>query len=352
MERLLPSSHNTVSMALIYSRLHHEGVFPYCLFLHSENHSVFGCPIRCKLHGGDVPSAYVCADVDPDAKPVYISQPPGFVEKGNDFVWLMLKEIYGYPPVVETGTIIWLSPCWLLLHSEQCWSLSVHDCWIKWNYVFGCYHGWLDLVFHLHKIAQALHGIHVWKIWSKILQHSWLVDWMQIKQDELFQVSLNQSDYKKLICQEYNHLVRIHYKTPADPKIRLCLNSYPTNIPIPTINGKFLYASNTWPDISYAIGQICKFQPVPPKNLRTLFVHLISYLNGCPNEEINLSSCWFLTPIDDCQFECVLWCCLCWSIWPSLHLWLFVFLCSNLISCVPRQPLLWNTHQLMLNIMH
>ena len=52
----------------------------------------------CKLHGGNVFSAYVCADVDPDTKPVYISQPPGFVEKGNDFVWLMLKGIYRYPP--------------------------------------------------------------------------------------------------------------------------------------------------------------------------------------------------------------------------------------------------------------
>ena len=74
------------------------------------------------------------------------------------------------------------------------------------------------------------------------------VDWligMQIKQDELFQVSLNQSDYVKSICQEYNHLVQIYYKTPADPKVRLCPDSYPTNIPIPMINGKFLYASNT-----------------------------------------------------------------------------------------------------------
>ena len=132
---------------------------------------------RCKLHGSDVSSAYVCIDVDSDTKPVYFSQPPGFVEKGNDFV-------------TDVEGNLWIPPCWsklvqsfgwvpvgFWLHLEWCWFLFVYDCWIKWNYVFDHYHGWLDLIFHLHKIAQALHGIHVWKIWSKILWYNWLVDW-------------------------------------------------------------------------------------------------------------------------------------------------------------------------------
>ena len=52
------------------------------------------------------------------------------------------------------------------------------------------------------------------------------------------------------------------------------------------INGKFLYASNTRPDISYAVGQICKFQTRPSKELENAICRLISYLNGRPNEEI------------------------------------------------------------------
>ena len=73
----------------------------YSLVAHSSTLRTILCLAAlfgCKLHGGDVSSAYVCADVDSDVKPVYISQPPGFIEKGNDFVWLMLKGIYGYPP--------------------------------------------------------------------------------------------------------------------------------------------------------------------------------------------------------------------------------------------------------------
>ena len=137
----------------------------------------------------------------------------------------------------------------------------------------------------------------------------------------------------KSIYQEYNHLVQIHYKTPADPKVRLCPDSYLTNIPIPMINGKFLYTSNTQPDISYVVGQICKFQTYPSKELENTICHLISYLNDCPNEEIK-----FVCPAGfnsklmtvnlsvfcDAAFADQYDCC-------STYGYL-VFLCSNLIS--------------------
>ena len=163
---------------------------------------------ECKLHGGDVPSAYVCADVDPDAKPIYISQPPGFVEKGNDFVWLMLKGIYGYPPAGRN----WYNHLVESLLAFGFIRNDVDPC----LFMIAESNGIMFLVAIVDDLTwfstcTKLHECFVEYMCRKYdLKYFDTVDWligMQIKQDELFQVSLDQSDYVKSICQEYNHLV-------------------------------------------------------------------------------------------------------------------------------------------------
>ena len=241
------------------------------------------------LESVDISSAFLNGTLEEE---VYMRQPEGFVEKGKDWVWRLLKSLYG---LKQAGR------CW---HKKLNEVLEVmgfkrivceHSIWI---YGKGDTRIIIPVFIDDMTIAgKSLEDVN--QVKEQLKSHfklrdlgptTWLLGVEIIRNHSEHSLSLSQRQYTISLLERFNMSDCNPVSTPIDPGLKLSASMSPStakdieemhSIPYLQAVGSLMYlATATRPDIAYAVGVLARFNKNPGMQHWKAVKHLFRYLKG------------------------------------------------------------------------
>ena len=251
-----------------------------------------------ELESVDISSAYLNGELEEE---VYMHQPEGFVEKGNDWYWRLLKSLYG---LKQAGR------CWHKKLNEVLELLGFrrtvceHSIWI---FQRGDVRIIIPVFIDDMTIA-AKSKQDVQKVKDDLKAHfklrdlgptSWLLG-VEIKRNRSQCIlTLSQRQYILDLLERFNLTDCNPVTTPIDPSVRLSSSMSPQSpeeveemrsIPYLQAVGALMYlAIATRPDISYTVGVLARFSKNPGPHHWKAVKHLFRYLKGTLDYKLTYS---------------------------------------------------------------
>ena len=251
-----------------------------------------------ELESVDISSAYLNGEL---AEEVYIRQPEGFVEKGKDWHWRLLKSLYG------------------LKQAGRCWHQKLNQVLEQLGFKRTvCEHSiW---VFHREEeqvivpvfiddmtiAAKSKEAIQ--RVKNDLKKHFKLRDLgptsfllgVEVKRDRsTCTLTLSQRQYVLDLLERFSLADSNSVTTPMDPSIRLSSAYSPKSqkdieamrsVPYLQAVGALMYlAVATRPDISYAVGVLARFSKNPGPLHWKAVKHLFRYLKGTLDYKLTYS---------------------------------------------------------------
>jgi hypothetical protein len=242
-----------------------------------------------ELESVDISSAYLNGELKEE---VYMRQPEGFVEKGDDWFWRLLKSLYG---LKQAGR------CWHKKLNEVLEKLgfkrtvSEHSIWIFQRDDVRI----IIPVFIDDMTIAAKSSEEIQKVKDELKAHfklrdlgptSWLLG-VEIKRDRSKRtLTLSQHQYILDLLDRFDLKDCNTVTTPMDPNVRLSSSMSPTSaqeiegmrsIPYTQAVGALMYlAVATRPDIAYSVGVLARFNKNPGMQHWKAVKHLFRYLKG------------------------------------------------------------------------
>ena len=241
------------------------------------------------LESVDISSAFLNGELEEE---VYMRQPPGFEEKGPNWVWRLLKSIYG---LKQAGR------CWhkklnkafedMGFHRILC----EHSIWIyRKEDVRIIIPVFIDDMTIASNSKEAIDNVK-----QQLRQHfklrelgttSWLLGVEIIRDRSKRTLSLNQRQYILTLLERFGFSDVNTVSTPIDPGLKLSSAMSPgtpseieemRNVPYLQAVGSLMYlATATRPDISYAVGVLARFSKNPGPTHWKAVKHVFRYLKG------------------------------------------------------------------------
>jgi len=242
-----------------------------------------------ELESVDISSAYLNGELEEE---VYMRQPEGFVEKGDDWFWHLRKSLYG---LKQAGR------CWHKKLNEVLEKLGFrrtvceHSVWIfQRDDVRVIIPVFIDDMTIAAKSCQEIQRVK-----DDLKAHfklrdlgstSWLLG-VEIKRDRSKQtLTLSQRQYILDLLNRFDLKDCNTVTTPLDPNVRLSSSMSPTSsqdieemraIPYSQAVGALMYlAIATRPDIAYSVGVLARFNKNPGMQHWKAVKHLFRYLKG------------------------------------------------------------------------
>jgi hypothetical protein len=251
-----------------------------------------------ELESVDISSAYLNGEL---AEEVYMRQPEGFVEKGNDWFWRLLKSLYG---LKQAGR------CWHKKLNEVLEQLGFkrticeHSVWIfQRDDVRIIIPVFIDDMTIAAKSKQEIQ-----KVKDDLRKHFKLRDLgptsfllgVEIKHDcPKCTLTLSQHQYILDLLDRFNLADCNTVTTPLDPNIRLSSSMSPQSpqeidemrsVPYLQAVGALMYlAVATRPDIAYSVGVLARFSKNPGMQHWKAVKHLFRYLKGTLDHKLTYS---------------------------------------------------------------
>ena len=251
-----------------------------------------------ELESVDISSAYLNGDLEEE---VYMRQPEGFVEKGNDWYWRLIKSLYG---LKQAGR------CWHKKLNEVLESIGFkraiceHSIWI---YQRGDERVIIPVFIDDITIA-ARSKEAVQRVKTDLKAHFKLRDLgptsfllgVEVKRNRPNRtLTLSQRQYVLDILERFGLADCNSVTTPLDPSVRLSSAHSPTtpedigemsSIPYLQAVGALMYlAIATRPDIAYSVGVLARFSKNPGLQHWKAVKHLFRYLKGTLDYKLTYS---------------------------------------------------------------
>jgi hypothetical protein len=250
------------------------------------------------LESVDISSAFLNGELEEE---VYMRQPPGFVEKGSDWVWRLLKAIYG------------------LKQAGRCWHKKLntvledmgfrrivceHSIWIyRKDDVRIIIPVFIDDITiaseSMEKIQEVKDHLRSHFKLRDLGPQTWLLG-VEIRRDRSKRIlTLSQRQYILDLLKRFDLSDVNTVSTPMDPSVKLTTSMCPTSsadmeemrsIPYLQAVGSLMYlAVATRPDISYAVGVLARFSKNPGMAHWKAVKHLFRYLKGTLDYKLTYS---------------------------------------------------------------
>jgi len=242
-----------------------------------------------ELESVDISSAYLNGEL---AEEVYMRQPEGFVEKGRDWYWRLLKSLYG------------------LKQAGRCWHKKLNEVLVQLGFKRTiCEHSiWVFQrgeervivpVFIDDMTIAARTKKAIQEVKDDLRKHFKLRDLgptsfllgVEVKRDRSTRtLTLNQRQYILDLLERFSLSDCNAVTTPLDPSVRLSSAQSPQtkedikamhSVPYLQAVGALMYlAVATRPDISYTVGVLARFSKNPGPLHWKAVKHLFRYLKG------------------------------------------------------------------------
>jgi Reverse transcriptase (RNA-dependent DNA polymerase) len=251
-----------------------------------------------ELESVDISSAYLNGELEEE---VYMRQPEGFVEKGDDWYWRLIKSLYG---LKQAGR------CWHRKLNEVLESMGFkrtvceHSIWI--------YHRGEERIIipvFIDDITIAARNKEaIQRVKDDLKAHFKLRDLgptsfllgVEIKRDRTTRtLTLSQRQYVLDILERFGLADCNSVTTPLDPSVRLSSAQSPTtpedieamrSVPYLQAVGALMYlAVATRPDIAYSVGVLARFSKNPGPLHWKAVKHLFRYLKGSLDYKLTYS---------------------------------------------------------------
>jgi hypothetical protein len=258
-----------------------------------------------ELESVDISSAYLNGQLEEE---VYMRQPEGFVENGNDWFWRLYKSLYG---LKQAGR------CWHNKLNEVLEQMGFkrliceHSIWV---YSRGTSRIIIPVFIDDMTIA-AKTKEEIAQVKDELKAHfklrdlgptSWLLG-VEIKRNRSkCSITLSQRQYILDILQRFNMEDCKPVSTPIDPSVRLSSSMSPQSsadvkfmqsVPYLQAVGALMYlATATRPDIAYAVGVLARFNKDPGLLHWKAVKHLFRYLKGTLDYKLTYSPTASLEP--------------------------------------------------------
>jgi hypothetical protein len=252
-----------------------------------------------ELESVDISSAYLNGKLEEE---VYMRQPEGFVEKGKDWYWRLLKSLYG---LKQAGR------CWHKKLNEVLESMdfkrtvSDHSIWV---FQRGDVRIIIPVFIDDMTIA-AKSGTKIQEVKDELKKHfklrdlgptTWLLG-VEIKRDRKKRtLTLSQRQYTLDLLDRFKFPDCNPVVTPIDPSVRLSSSMSPQSpedielmrsVPYLQAVGSLMYlAIATRPDISYAVGVLARFSKNPGPMHWKAVKHVFRYLKGTLDYKLTYST--------------------------------------------------------------
>jgi histone deacetylase 1/2 len=252
------------------------------------------------LRSGDIPAAYLNADIDPETE-IYITQPRGFEVKGKeDWVYQLNKALYGLKQagklwydllskfLAETGFKRNVAdPC--LFHKREKDDVLVIAITVDDFLYFGTCNNMIDeLVSSLEKRFKYIDDDEAnWFLGMNVVQN-------------YDHIAVDQADYIKTIVDAHPDIYPRN--TPGAPSKILEKPTEPTSqsnasYPYRKLCGQLRYATLTRPEIEHPLNQCCKFQEKFGDAQIKALEHIVGYLKKFPYRPLTYKKDYTTNPI-------------------------------------------------------
>ena len=237
----------------------------------------------------DISSAFLNGTLEEE---VYMQQPEGFVEKGNNWVWRLLKSLYG---LKQAGR------CWHKKLNEEFEKMGFqkvvceHSVWIyskgETRIIIPVF---IDDMTIASKSLEAIESVKAdlkkrFKL-RDLGPTSWLLGVEIIRNRAKRSLSLSQRQYILTLLERFGLSDCNPVTTPLDPSVKLSDAMCPTSpeeieamlsIPyLPAVGSLMYVATATRPDISCTVGVLARFSKNPGPQHWKAVKHLFRYLKG------------------------------------------------------------------------
>ena len=237
----------------------------------------------CVLHAGDIPAAYIKADIDPKME-IYMPQPRGFeIEGKENHIVRLNKALYGIPPAGK----LWNKELHKYLQAIGMQQSKAEPC---------LYYIWKDndvMVISL-STDDFLHFYTSEELKDRIIKKlkekfdyedkgpcTWFLGMGMVQTEDV--IEIDQEDYVREIVEAYPHVIPRH--TPAHERSTLEAKGEDEDdaeCDYRSITGKLRYVTITRPDIEFALNRCCRFQSNPGKTHEEALMWIIGYLKKHP----------------------------------------------------------------------
>ena len=241
------------------------------------------------LESVDISSAFLNGTLEEE---VYMRQLPGFVEKGNDWVWHLQKSLYG---LKQAGR------CWHKKLNEVFEKMGFHRVLCEHSiWIFKREDTQIIIPVFIDDVTIASKSMQdIDRVKKELKSHfklrdlgptTWLLGVEIIRDRSKRILSLNQSQYILSLLKRFNLSDVNPVTTSIDPGSKLSFSMSPTtpeeieemhSVPYLQAVGSLMYlATATHPDISYAVGVLARFSKNPGMTHWKAVKHLFRYLKG------------------------------------------------------------------------
>ena len=240
------------------------------------------------LKSGDIPKAYLHAEMPESGTTYYVTQPPGFVNPEHpNHVLKLLRPMYGLPCAGRLWNRTWVTfACnsigFVQMKSDPCiFKLTTEKGNVMYMLLFTdddlscCTSPKLEAKVFMElekRFKYKNDGICTFFLGARMVQ-----DFSGVR-------LLLDGFTKDLIgkFKDYNVKVR---DTPGQSGLMLKEPSEPSSsdFPMGTLNGSLLWVSRTRPEICYAVGQSCKFTANFDQSHVEAGLHILGYLKKYPD---------------------------------------------------------------------
>lgn len=254
------------------------------IHLMCEISATLGIPLK----SGDIPTAYLQADMPKQDKKYYVNQPAGFVDPEHpDYVLELLKPMYGLPVAGKAWKETWVSfACrhigFVQMKSDPCiFKLSTDKGNVMYLALFTdddltcCTSPKLE-----EKVFKELElrfkyrndGICTWFLGAKLIQ-------------DCTGVRISQEAFVENLIQKFDEYGIKKRDTPGETGLQLFEAEEPpdSSFPIRQLNGSLLWITKTRPEISFPVNQCCRFTGKCNQTHIDAAMHTLGYLKKYPN---------------------------------------------------------------------
>lgn len=248
-----------------------------------------------ELDSVDISSAFLNGELHEE---VYMRQPEGFEQRGNDWVWRLLKSLYG----LKQAGRVWHEKLHSVLSSmgferiiceHSVWVFQRHDVRI----IIPVFIDDMTIATKSKEDSQ--------RVKEELKKHfklrdlgptSWLLG-VEIKRDRANHIlSLSQKQYALDVLKRFGHSDCSPVLTPLEPGARLSTSMSPQtqaeidemrDIPYVNAVGSLAYlAVATRPDLAYAVGVLARFSSNPGMQHWKACKHVFRYLKGTIDQRL------------------------------------------------------------------
>ena len=255
--------------------------------LMSEISASLGVPLK----SGDIPMAYLQADMPNEGTKYYMYQPTGFVDQEHpDYVLELLKPMYGLPIAGKLWKEAWVkyacnSIGFVQMKSDPCvFKLEDDRGGVMYLALFTdddlscCTSPELEskVFSELEKRFKYKNdGICTWFLGAKMMQ-------------DCTGVRISQEAFINNLVEKYEEYGIRKRDTPGEAG--LCLREpeqpYTGNFPMSQITGSLLWIMKTRPEICFAVTQCCRFTTKFDQTHIDAVLHILGYLKKYPDLDL------------------------------------------------------------------